>query len=104
MAFIGLGYLNVRTLDPSVCVEILAEIGARHGLVQLTLNERLIGPANPAISVGVAGEEAEGNISMGLSVAVDVLRMQSYNLCAGHTSELGRHAVAAKCNGSDGGC
>ena len=46
--------LNVRILDPTVCVEILSEIGARHGLVQLTLNEGLIGLGNRPIGVGVA--------------------------------------------------
>ncbi len=61
-------------------VEILAEVGACHRLVQLALNERLIGLVNNAIGVGVGDEETKRNVSMRLPVAVDVLRMQSYNL------------------------
>ena len=37
---------------------------------------------------------------MRLSIAVDVLRMQSHNLGSGNTGELCRHAVATECNGS----
>ena len=39
-------YRNIRILDPSVRVEVLAEIGARHGLVQLALDQCPIGLIN----------------------------------------------------------
>ena len=103
VASVGADYTNVRPPDPTVCVEILPEIGACHGLVQLTLNERLIGPVNQTTSVRVTHEEAKQNVSMRLSVTVDVLRMQSHNLCSGNTGELCRHAVATECNWSDRG-
>ena len=100
MAPVSLDYLNVRIFDPTVCVEILAEIGACYGLVQLTSNQRLIGPANHPIRVGVAYKETKLDVPMRLSITVDILRMESYNLCAGHPGELCGHAVAAEGNGS----
>src|SRR4029077_8142205 len=87
VALVGLDHINVGSLDPPVCVEILSEVGACHGLVQLTLNERHIGLGNRTVGVRVTHEEAKRNVSMRLSVAVDVLRMQSHNLGTGNTGE-----------------
>ena len=42
VAFVGLHQIGVPTLDPTVGVEILAEIGARHRLIHLALNESLV--------------------------------------------------------------
>jgi hypothetical protein len=52
--FVGFDDVDVRLLDPTVCVEILSEVGACHSLVYLTLNERLIGLANQTAGVRVA--------------------------------------------------
>src|SRR5258708_40269638 len=68
MAFVGVDYPNVRILDLPVCVHILAEVGARHRLVQLPLDQSLVSRLDDSISVGVPGEEAKGNVSIGLSV------------------------------------
>ena len=62
MASVGLNYINIRIFDPTVCVEIFAEVGACHGLVQLTLNERHIGFGNETIGVGVSHEETKRNL------------------------------------------
>ena len=85
VALVGLEYINVGSLDPPVCVEVLSEVGACHGLVQLTLNERQIGLGNQTVGVRVTHEETKRNVTMGLSVAVDVLRVQSHDLGARHT-------------------
>src|SRR4030095_3224292 len=103
MSPVGPHQIAVRTSNPTVCGEILAEIGARHRLVRLALDERQIGFANNTIGVGVRDKETKRNISMGLPIAVDVLRMESYDLGRRNARELCGHAVATECNGSHRG-
>ncbi len=100
---VGLHYIDVGILNPTVCVEILAEIGARHRLIQLALDEPLIGLGNNTIGVGVADKETKLDIPMRLPIAIDVLCMESYNLGRRHPGELCRHAIATEGNGSDRG-
>ena len=100
VVFVNLHHIQIGILDPTVWDEILAEIGACHRLVQLALDERLIGFVNNTTGVGVGDKETKQNISMRLTIAVDVLHMESYNLGRRNARKLCRHAVATKGNGS----
>ena len=100
VVFVHLHHIEIRIPDPTVWDEILAEIGACHRLVQLALDERLIGFVNDTTGVGVGDKETKRNISMRLTIAVDVLHMESYNLGRCNARKLCRHAVATKGNGS----
>ena len=80
VSLVGPHQIAIRTSNPTVCGEILAEIGARHRLVRLALDERQIGFANNTIGVGVRDKETKRNISMGLPIAVDVLGLTRSNL------------------------
>src|SRR5262245_66466103 len=104
MASVSFDHISVRVLDPAVGGQVLAEVGASDGLVQLPLDQVLIRLGHAAIAIGVADEEAKLNIAMGLVIAVDILRMQSYHLSRRDTGKLCGHAVAAESNGSNGGC
>src|SRR5262245_64168366 len=50
------------------------------------------------VAINIAREEAKRNITMGLSVPVDVLRMQKDGLHIGHTREIRSHFVTAEGN------
>jgi hypothetical protein len=49
--------VEIRILDPTVSVKVLAEVCARHRLVQLPLNQRLIGLAHQTTGVGVGRQK-----------------------------------------------
>ena len=55
VASVGVDYPNVRILDSAICVAIFPEVGARHRLVQLTLDQGLVSRLDNSISVGVTG-------------------------------------------------
>src|SRR6266702_3993520 len=55
------------------------------------------------VAINIACEEAKRNVTMGLSVPVDVLRMQNDGLHIGHTREICPHFVTAEGNCTDGG-
>src|SRR5215475_10695776 len=55
------------------------------------------------VAINIAREEAKWNITMGLSVSVDVLRVQNDVLHVGHTREIRSHFVTAEGNCTDRG-
>src|SRR5438093_12835833 len=55
------------------------------------------------VAINIAREEAKWNVTMGLSVPVDVLRMQNDVLHIGHPGESRSHFVAAEGNCTDRG-
>ena len=60
-------------------------------------------PSIHAARIGVSCQETEWHVSVRLSVAVNVLCVESYNLDAGYTGELCCHAVTAEGNCPDRG-
>jgi hypothetical protein len=103
VAFVRFDYLNVLIPDLAVGVEILSEVGARHGLVNVTFNKQLVGFGYLTVAIGISGQETESNIAMGLPIIIDVLRAQGYDFGAGHTCDVCSHAIATKSNGSNRG-
>jgi hypothetical protein len=89
-------YLNVRTIDLAVCVEILPEVSARYGLVKLTLNKPLISWGDSPVSIGVPGKEAKRNVSMWQPVAVHVLHVQGDNLRNCNSRKWDCYAITAE--------
>jgi hypothetical protein len=77
VTFVGLHSIDVLAIDPAVCGDILTEIGARHRLTYLALDQSLIGFANNAIGVCVTDKETKLDVAVRLAVAVDVLRAES---------------------------
>ena len=101
MAPVILDQRAVCSLDPTVEIKVLAEVGTRDRLACLSLDKSLIWFAHNAIAIGVCDQEAERDIAMGLTVAVDILCVESYNFSTGHSSKLRRHAIATESDGSD---
>src|SRR5678816_2487223 len=85
VTFVCLHDIDIRTLDSAVRVQVFAEVAAGHRLIHLAFHQRLIRLAHDAACVGVSREETERHVAMRLAVAVDVLCVQSNNLCAGDT-------------------
>ena len=96
MASVDLDYIQVRIFDPTVSRQILTEISARHWLIQLAFDQCLVRLGHTPITVGVTLQEPKRDVTMGLSIAVDVLGMQSQDLLITDPGELGDHAIATE--------
>src|SRR5437764_15205595 len=100
MALVRLDYINIGILNPALCGEIFAEIGERDGLIYLALHELLIVLAYGAIGIRVTDQETKLDISVRLSISIDILRTESYNLGRRNSRQLCRHAIPSEGNGS----
>ena len=103
MAFVGFDYLNILISDLTVGVKILPEVSACDRLVNVTFNQQLIRFGHAAVPTRVPCQETEGYVPMRLPIPVDILCVQSDNLCAGYTCKLCRHAVTTESDRSNRG-
>lgn len=103
MALVSPHNLNVPACDPTVSVQVVAEVGARHGLVELVLNRSLIGSTYGPVGIRITSEETKTNISVWHAIAVDILHPQNDCLSSSDTGELRCHAVTVEANRSDRG-
>src|SRR5262245_12467659 len=94
MAFVGLDHLDVWTLDPAVNIQIIPEGRAGDGLVEMTLNRRLVWLSHGPVPVNITSEEPEADISVGQAVAINILYPKDDSFSRRNSSELGREAAS----------
>src|SRR5438876_1091118 len=100
MAPVGLDRLEVWSIHCTAQIDVVAEVAGSDRLAPVGLKLLLVRSVNDAIAVDVGRQETKRNVSMRLSIAIDVLCVESHNLSTGHTCKLCRHAVTAEGNGS----
>ncbi|PYK25753.1 MAG: hypothetical protein DME59_09535, partial [Verrucomicrobia bacterium] len=80
MAPVGLDRLEVWSIHYTAQIDIVAEIGGRDWLAPVGLKLLQVRSVDDAIAVDVGRQETKRNVSMRLSIAIDVLCVESHNL------------------------